>query len=179
MNSDQKSDNSIDTDILDVNPDTEYTIRILEQTVERIKARKEDPNIVYNVLSQAMAELIPYPTGELFQKHRLMTFDPDQKDYMPSESKMHAIREVEAIVDGLKEENTPVQDIQAALLDEFIRLFPANPYRDPVDVKAVERDYLYAEYAINRLSDMMKALYRALNRAVSQQEAEASKSDND
>ena len=81
---------------------------------------------------------------------------------------IHAAEEIETTVSNLERDGLSRERIQGALLDEFIRLFPANPYRDPVDVEAVEADYMYAEYAINRLDDMMNALYRALNRATKQ-----------
>lgn len=167
MKSEEKPKN-IGTRYLNVEPDTEHTVRVLEDALERIKSRQDEPNMVYNILSKAMSELIPLPCGEMFEKHQLMTWEPPENRPHPIPDMIHAAEEIETAVRNLEREGLSRERIQGALLDEFIRLFPANPFRDPVDVGAVEADYMYAEYAINRLDDMMNSLYRALNRATKQ-----------
>lgn len=159
-----------DLEVLDVDPDTEYTLEILQDAINRIASRKDKPNIVYNILFEALGKLVPRYSTEECQRHMLQAAKPDMSDG-PDPNKMYATDQVEDLVALLVREEIANRTIQDALLNAFIRRLTANPYRDPIDVKAVEDDYLYLERTTARLRDLMEQLYKALNRAASTQRA--------
>lgn len=161
----------IDTlQVLDVDPDTEYTIEVLQDAIERIVSRKEKPNIVYNVLLDALGKLIPRYSAEDCQRHILQMTEPASVE--PDPNKMYASDQIENLVALLAKEGVVSRTIQDALIDAFIRRLTANPYREPVEVQIVEDDYLYLERTAARIQSLMEQLYKALNRAASARKAE-------
>lgn len=152
--------------VLNVDPDTEYTLEVLQDTIDRIASRKDRPNVVYNILIDALGKLVPRHSTEECQRHMLQTAEPGVSTE-PDPNKMYASDQVEDLMALLTKDGIAGRTIQDALLDAFIRRLTANPYRDPVDERAVEDDYLYLERTTARLRDLMEQLYKSLNRAAS------------
>lgn len=170
MTNSEKSKLEGELQVLNVDPDTRYTIEVLQNAIDRISSRRDQPNIVYNILFEALGKLVPLYSAEDCQRHFLQMSKPDMAAE-PDPNKMYANDQIEDLVAILAKDGVSSRAIQDALIDAFIRRLTANPYRDPLEVQVVEDDYLYLERTTARFRDLMEQLYKALNRAVSSSKA--------